>query len=124
MFIDTRSRRLGDLAAGTLVIHDQGPVSLETLAPKPVPAAENGSAGEPSALGFPLERLSRRDLQLIEDYAQRREELANRELLAGQILKRLCEQTGLQSESFPNPDETLSALASAIRKNQTEKEQK
>ena len=31
MFLDKQSRRLGDLAAGTLVIHDRAPVSIQSL---------------------------------------------------------------------------------------------
>ena len=31
MFIDKQSRRLGDLAAGTLVVHDRAPVSIQSI---------------------------------------------------------------------------------------------
>src|SRR5512138_64035 len=34
MFIDKQSRRLGDLAAGTLVVQDRAPISIQSLAMK------------------------------------------------------------------------------------------
>ena len=39
MFIDTKSRRLGDLAAGTLVVYDKGTISLESLRAAPLTRA-------------------------------------------------------------------------------------
>jgi len=123
MFIDSQSRRLGDLAAGTLVVHDRGPLSLEALAPVESPLTVSSLSNEAAPL--PLERLGRQDLQLIEDYLQRRAGLANRELLAGQILKRLYDQNGLRFENFSDTaDETLVRLANAARRDTSEKERK
>src|SRR5215510_11634669 len=34
MFLDKQSRRLGDLAAGTLVVHDRAPISIQSLSVK------------------------------------------------------------------------------------------
>ena len=125
MFIDSQSRRLGDMAAGTLVVHDRGPLSLEALAPVEPPATISSPQINALARDFPLERLGRQDLQLIDDYLQRRAGLANREQLAGQILKKLYEQNGLDLENFSNTaDETLVRLASAARRDSSEKELK
>jgi len=123
MFIDSQSRRLGDMAAGTLVVHDRGPLSLEALAPVESPVTVSNLSNESMPLA--LERLRRQDLQLIEDYWQRRAGLANRELLAGQILKKLYEQNGLRFEnSSDTADETLVRLANAARLAISEKERK
>lgn len=124
MFIDSKSRRLGDMAAGTLVVHDRGPVSLDTLAPAAqfTPEIVSGAA---LPQDFPIERLTGQDMQLVEDYLQRREGLENRALLAGQILKKLCQRAGLNFESFSeSPDEILAAIASAALRNKSERERK
>ena len=39
MFVNGQSRRLGDLAAGTLVVRDRAAVTLESLATRPAPPA-------------------------------------------------------------------------------------
>lgn len=89
MFVDSQSRRLGDLAAGTVVVRDRGAVSLESLAKETAPkdplnwavlARTQALEGDP-----PLERLTATDLQIMEDYLRRRGELANRAQLALQV---------------------------------------
>ena len=91
MFVNTQSRRLGDLAAGTLVVRDQEGLTLEnlTVAPRhhllrqiPTPIVEQVS-------NWPLDRLTNGDIQLAEDYLMRRSELENSSQLAQQILQRL-----------------------------------
>src|SRR5258706_12013278 len=47
MFISSQSRRLGDLAAGTVVVHDRAAVTLESLAA--APAARPNPAFTPTA---------------------------------------------------------------------------
>lgn len=94
MFIDHQARRLGDLAAGTVVVRDQATVTLESLAarpagpffPSPVPA---------EAIDLPVERLTKKDIQIAEDFLRRREELANRSALAQQVARNLCERMDL-----------------------------
>jgi uncharacterized RDD family membrane protein YckC len=109
MFIDAKSRRLGDLAAGTLVVHDRGPLSLETLAPTTFePNTETPFNDSP--FGSALERLTPADLRLAEEYMQRRANLANRKDLAHQILKKIFDQNGLTFDNFRRtPDETITA---------------
>ncbi len=89
MFIDARSRRLGDLAAGTLVIREQSQLSLKTppmvhartTITVPMPADPNDR--------LPVERLTGQDLLMAEDFLRRRYELPDSHTLAWQILRAL-----------------------------------
>ena len=98
MFVDGQSRRLGDMAAGTLVVRDRAAITLESLSdgnPSPVEAA---SGGEAAASGWPVERLSSRDLEMAEEFLRRRDSLPNRVTLASQILLALYRQMALPPE--------------------------
>lgn len=99
MFIDRQSRRLGDIAAGVLVVHDQASVTLQSLSQSgsPVPRQTfrllpgEMKAGE-SIANLPVERLTEEDLYVAEAFLKRYEELTNNGLLGRQIVKRLCRQ--------------------------------
>jgi len=95
MFIDKQSRRLGDLAAGTLVVQDHAFLSIKDLSAKR--AVNLGTQGLPKSVvdGFPVERLTNNDLSMIEDFLLRREQLTHREALALQILNALYQRVGL-----------------------------
>lgn len=98
MFIDSQSRRLGDLAAGTLVVLDQPPVTLQSL------QSSETAAREPTpgtAFAWPVERLTGRDLQVIEDFLERRDQFSNRAELAAQLLRSLMERMELRLDSVP-----------------------
>jgi uncharacterized RDD family membrane protein YckC len=85
MFIDGRSRRLGDLAAGTLVVRDGGPVTLESLADAPAHRLD----GFGDAVDLPLDRLQKQDVRLAEELLRRYPELHNGDELARQVLQAL-----------------------------------
>jgi uncharacterized RDD family membrane protein YckC len=87
MFIDGRSRRLGDLAAGTLVVRDGGPVTLESLAE--APAHRLYDFGDQEALDLPLDRLQEQDVRLAEELLRRYPDLHNGDELALQVLQAL-----------------------------------
>ncbi len=92
MFIDSQSRRLGDLAAGTLVVRDQDDSAwASSLAgprlPGEVPA-------DSPVLGWPLQRLSPEDLEPVESYLRRRPELHNRTVLSRRLLTSLLDRMG------------------------------
>jgi uncharacterized RDD family membrane protein YckC len=87
MFIDGRSRRLGDLAAGTLVVRDGGAVTLESLAE--APAHRLYGFGDQEAVDLPLDRLQKRDVRLAEELLRRYPELHNGDELARQVLQAL-----------------------------------
>ena len=94
MFINSQARRLGDLAAGTLVVRENTEeVSLKSIAPPVVSAPRQaGSAGN----AYPVERLSAQDIQLIESYLKRRDSLINRSYLSLKIAQALLDKMGVE----------------------------
>ena len=94
MFIDERSRRLGDLAAGTLVVHEHSHITLESLGEKPpLPTSDRPISDE--VLSLPLERLTARDIQIIEEFLRRREELSHTSALALRLVRFLYDRMGV-----------------------------
>lgn len=79
MFADRRSRRLGDLAAGTLVVREGPALSLEELARGAVPATVPPRAPDaPAAPMLPGLHMARRaDYELAERFLRRRDELSH-----------------------------------------------
>jgi len=117
MFADKLSRRLGDMAAGTLVIHDAGTVSIETIQPFKPPALGAGISEQTALEGFPVHQLTRADLQFVEEYLQRRKSLdmATRHQLTPQIIRRLYQSVGWQEHPLPDMPETfLNVLMNAL----------
>ena len=96
MFIDSQSRRLGDLAAGTLVVRDRAPVTLESLAAQPV-APPPGQPAPATYTDWPVERLAASTIEMAEDFLRRREQLTNREALARTIVQALLSQMSFTS---------------------------
>lgn len=94
MFINEQSRRLGDLAAGTLVVHDRATVTLESLSTS---SASLGPVSRTSTatVDLPIERLSNHDIEMAEDYLRRRHELANSSTLANRLIQVLYARMGL-----------------------------
>lgn len=88
MLVDSRSRRLGDLVAGTIVIKEQQEVSLASIGsdqpvPAPWPATTIGkpfpetTGGFTNSPQFPnLSRLSSAEYSLLREFLQRRTMLA------------------------------------------------
>jgi hypothetical protein len=93
MFIHSQSRRLGDLAAGTLVVHDRAAITLDSLATKT--AAVPLAPARPDDSTLPIERLTSQELSLAEEYVRRREQFANRAALAPQVALALAQKMGL-----------------------------
>ncbi|MFC1975526.1 RDD family protein [Chloroflexota bacterium] len=120
MFINEQSRRLGDLAAGTLVVHSRATVTLESL------AAESTSSRPPQPVSaeiskLPLERLTSSDIQMVEDFLRRRDELSNRAALAQRFLKVLherMEQPSIYVDSW-EAERLLSEIIQACRDRET-----
>jgi uncharacterized RDD family membrane protein YckC len=122
MFIDRQSRRLGDLAAGTLVVHDHAPISIQSLSVKRTVNLGMQGLTKISLDGFPVERLSNDDLNMIEDFLIRREQLTHRETLAIQILNTLHQRLGLPLPTISRleAEDTLVAIMQALQKRQEE----
>jgi len=76
MFLDAQSRRLGDLAAGTLVIKEQRHVTLQSIQRQ-----KDTTIPAPSEIFG----LSDADYRLVRDFMARRHELRNRDELARRI---------------------------------------
>jgi uncharacterized RDD family membrane protein YckC len=122
MFIDKRSRRLGDLAAGTLVVHDRAPISIQSLSVK---RAVNYSMinFNPMPLdGFPVERLTNDDLTLIDTFLSRRDQLTHRDTLAINILNNIHTHVGLPLPTINRIDaeDTLIAILRAVQKRESD----
>ena len=73
--------------------------------------------------GFTIERLTNDDLNLIEDFLSRREQLTHRETLAIQILNTLHTRLGLPLASINRieAEDTLLAILQAAQKRQADK---
>jgi hypothetical protein len=91
MFINEQSRRLGDLAAGTLVVHDRAPMTLESLA-SAMAAPASARPLTTAQVDFPVERLTQRDIQMAEDFIQRRHQLSSSSTIARRIAHALLKQ--------------------------------
>jgi uncharacterized RDD family membrane protein YckC len=122
MFLDKQSRRLGDLAAGTLVVHDRAPISIQSLAARRTTHLSIQGHKLIPLDGFPLERLTNDDLALIEDFLLRREQLTHRETLANQILNTLSTRLGLAAPSMnrTEAEEMLLTILYSVRRPETD----
>jgi hypothetical protein len=123
MFFSRETRRLGDYAAGTVVVKERKELTLESLATPamtpPMVTAYYGPAlaALPPAADWPLERLAADDYELLHDYLRRRHEIANASDLARRIATGLARKLELpQSEFTPAGAEAfLQQLAAAYR---------
>jgi len=120
MFIDKQSRRLGDLAAGTLVVQDRAPITIQDLSVKRTIHLRPWA--NISLEGFPVERLTNNDLSLIENFLIRRGQLTHRESLAIQILNTLYQRLGLPAPALSRheAEDTLAAILQAAQKRDRE----
>jgi uncharacterized RDD family membrane protein YckC len=76
MFIDPRARRLGDLAAGTLVVREQHALTLESLSAGTSPPFPLHSA--PQAPSLPsVALLTPQEHELLQEFLERRTELGS-----------------------------------------------
>lgn len=99
MFIDRQSRRLGDFAAGTIVIYDRGAVTLQELARETAhldrslsiaPLDEFREAGD--LAGY---RPQPEHVLLARAYLSRQDDLFNRGPLAVYLARRVLEEGGV-----------------------------
>jgi uncharacterized RDD family membrane protein YckC len=118
MFLTSQAQRLGDLAASTLVIFDQGEVTLESLRPRTgsTPAVRtqlNEVTGErePVLPDVPVQRLTDQDARLIEEYLRRRYQLANSYTLAKQVATTAANHMGITPPPMTLHAEVVTWLA-------------
>ncbi len=123
MFISSQSRRLGDLAAGTLVVHDHRPATLEGLAALAAAPAQPALMGADLPPELPVERLSTGELQVVEEFLRRRDGLFNRPQLAELLARRLHAGMGLAGDppEWPEAEKLLTQIFQAWRARQAER---
>jgi len=126
MFVTRQHQRLGDLAAGTLVVRDreQEPPSwgetgartftAPTFAPRaPVPEPHTGITLPAAGVG----RLAATDLEVLEGFFARRLDmsLATRQALAGRIAQAIQAKSGLEPPAGASVETFLEATARQLR---------
>jgi uncharacterized RDD family membrane protein YckC len=112
MFINVNSRRVGDLAAGTVVVHDRQTKGLHELSPVQPATLDTSGSQEYLPDSFPLEKVTEHDLHIIEEFLSRRGELSNHTRLAGHLLESMIARLGISSESITpgRSEEILEAI--------------
>jgi uncharacterized RDD family membrane protein YckC len=100
MFADRQSRRLGDLAAGTLVVFEQADVTLDSLEDGSIVLHDMGVArvsdkSEGTHVDLPVERLTDQDILMVKEYLRRRSTLANPMPMAGRVARAIHARMGL-----------------------------
>jgi len=126
MFITRQHQRLGDLAAGTLVVRDREPESTPwndsptrtftaQIFPRPAASAEPHTLVSLPAEG--VSRLSAADLGVLESFFARRLDmsLATRQALAERISAALCAKSGLEVPPGVSTETFLEATARDLR---------
>lgn len=109
MFIDGKSRRLGDMAASTLVIRDKESVTLDSLNTQLKNPLHLNPESEVVILvkTWPLDKLTQSDIQLAENLLQRRSEISNGPDLANQILHKFFVKMDVDANSDIRIDKVL-----------------
>ncbi|MGB9755115.1 RDD family protein [Roseiflexus castenholzii] len=113
MFIDGRARRLGDLAAGTLVVRERADVTLESLVTRVAPDLPQPSGDTTDLIDVSL--LMPDDYALLCDFLDQRRDLAQpvRRRLAAQLSEGLQARLGVLPES--DPERLIERVARAYR---------
>jgi uncharacterized RDD family membrane protein YckC len=107
MFLNAQARRLGDYAAGTIVVKGQRGVTLESVQRTIVSAP-----GPPTAVS-----LSAKEYRLVTEYLNRRHELSNREEMAQRIAAVVATKLGLpRPVSAREAEDFLDQLARQSRR--------
>jgi uncharacterized RDD family membrane protein YckC len=107
MFIDKRSRRLGDLAGGTLVVKERQAVTLQSLVTRAeaLPSAQDAAANDEPLLPN-MHLLDDETYDLVQDFLRRRGELRpeRRAELGRQLAEQLSARLDLSyNRSSPEP---------------------
>lgn len=117
MFIDGQSRRLGDLAANTLVVRDRESIALGSLT---VSASTPALwLNEPPADdNLPVERLTAQEIALLDEFFRRRYEFANRDAIAASLVHTLYSRMGITAPPLRRgqAEELLSGIWQAHRR--------
>ena len=112
MFIDSRNRRLGDLAAGTLVVRER-----ELKPPVICTPLQESNSADAEILNVALE-MTMEDYELVRKFLARRDSLDAdyRRDLARQILERVSRRSVSIGEESSNPEAFLEKLETLCRR--------
>ncbi len=112
MFVNHQSRRLGDLAAGTLVVREGRKVSLSQLSYALAPATRLSEQAAAEAAALPLHRLDRERRNLAREFIARRSAMPphQRGRLAMQIAGAVSQQLDMPQPANPAAAEYLLEL--------------
>lgn len=119
--LSSRSKRLGDYVAGTVVVREQ-PLRTKlqvgwTLIPPPASDSAKAAANPGLELGLDVSRLSPEEFQLVDSFLERRRQLAAevRGEMARRISHRIASKLDLPAGSRPDSEKLLEAVAAAYR---------
>lgn len=119
MFIDGQSRRLGDLAANTVVVYDREAIELSSVASSinAKPAALHQPIDHFQDDSLPVRRLSAQEVMMVEEFFRRRFQLSNREAMAHKLLRRMYAQMGVALPPLQEgeAEERLTQVLNAVR---------
>jgi hypothetical protein len=105
MFVDGRARRLGDFAAGTLVVREGAPLTLEAVARgvEPARVAAREPAAPPTPLLPNLHLLGADGYELAQEFLRQREALApaRRAALGAELAAALRARISLGADGDP-----------------------
>ncbi len=110
MLLNSRSRRLGDFGAGTIVVREGTRRGVAALTAPPAARRPGGPAGLPGSPGAPgVPVLSPADATLLRDFLVRRERLdaESRGTLARRLADTLANRYGLQTQRSGSSDEVF-----------------
>ena len=108
MMLNRQNKRLGDYAAGTLVVYDKKPGSSGAML--------NVGSASPDAVSTPV-RISPEELALIEAWLNRRLALTSavRRGMADKIASAIRKRTGIEPEDGQSTEDFLESLARKTR---------
>jgi len=125
IFLSKQSQRLGDMAAGTLVVRDRavdtphwGELGSRTItAPIFEPVAQSAPHLQVNLPASGVAKLSAGDLEVLEGFFARRldMDLATRAALAQRMAAALCAKSGLEIPAETSVETFLEAVAHQIR---------
>ena len=130
MLCNRQQKRLGDLVAGTIVVHDRtedqpllahhSRTITAGLFAEPALRSTTRLSGRPDFLELPgdaVARLDRADLNVIETFFGRALDLtiATREQMAARIAARIAAKMGIEVPDLERPERFLEAVAFAMR---------
>jgi uncharacterized RDD family membrane protein YckC len=113
MFINSQSRRLGDLAAGTVVVYDRQTGRMPGLSEAPGLMLRVRGEELAASLDLPVDRLSNEDVLLIQEFFSRRIDLVQSDALAARILSAAYKHMGISDRPI-EPSSAGSILAAIL----------